>query len=110
MAEVCFQYDDGAVIRDKLNFGQFPIMLKVCVLWVFAFQGYIHIFVYISRKIFVKNSIKKECIVLHLYFYIAKLTCLIVDALGNLRNKQQKEKLEWFLTKPIAFKCLFYIF
>ncbi|KAL5564528.1 hypothetical protein UlMin_027692, partial [Ulmus minor] len=28
MADVCFQYDDGAVIREKFNFGQFPIMLK----------------------------------------------------------------------------------
>ncbi|XP_031252802.1 DNA-directed RNA polymerase I subunit 2-like [Pistacia vera] len=28
MADVEFQYDDSAVIRDKFNFGQFPIMLK----------------------------------------------------------------------------------
>ncbi|XP_075644883.1 DNA-directed RNA polymerase I subunit 2 [Castanea sativa] len=28
MAEVCFQYDDGPVIRERFNFGQFPIMLK----------------------------------------------------------------------------------
>ena len=29
MADVCFQYGGGAVIREKFNFGQFPIMLKV---------------------------------------------------------------------------------
>lgn len=29
MADVEFQYDDSAVIREKFNFGQFPIMLKV---------------------------------------------------------------------------------
>lgn len=28
MLDVCFQYGDGAVIREKFNFGQFPIMLK----------------------------------------------------------------------------------
>ncbi|KAJ0045240.1 hypothetical protein Pint_06132 [Pistacia integerrima] len=28
MADVEFQYDDAAVIREKFNFGQFPIMLK----------------------------------------------------------------------------------
>ncbi|XP_057512006.1 DNA-directed RNA polymerase I subunit 2 isoform X1 [Actinidia eriantha] len=28
MADVCFQYGGGAVIREKFNFGQFPIMLK----------------------------------------------------------------------------------
>ncbi|KAA0064805.1 DNA-directed RNA polymerase I subunit 2 [Cucumis melo var. makuwa] len=28
MADVCFQYDEKAVIREKFNFGQFPIMLK----------------------------------------------------------------------------------
>ncbi|KAJ0101355.1 hypothetical protein Patl1_06186 [Pistacia atlantica] len=28
MADVEFQYDDSAVIREKFNFGQFPIMLK----------------------------------------------------------------------------------
>ncbi|EXC31692.1 putative DNA-directed RNA polymerase I subunit RPA2 [Morus notabilis] len=28
MADGCFQYDNGAVIREKFNFGQFPIMLK----------------------------------------------------------------------------------
>lgn len=29
MADVCFQYNDGAIIREKYNFGQFPVMLKV---------------------------------------------------------------------------------
>lgn len=28
LVDICFQYDDGAVIREKFNFGQFPIMLK----------------------------------------------------------------------------------
>ncbi|XP_022951240.1 DNA-directed RNA polymerase I subunit 2 isoform X1 [Cucurbita moschata] len=28
MADVCFQYDEKAVIREKFNFGQFPVMLK----------------------------------------------------------------------------------
>lgn len=28
MMDICFQYGDGAVIREKFNFGQFPIMLK----------------------------------------------------------------------------------
>lgn len=28
LADVCFQYGNGAVIREKFNFGQFPIMLK----------------------------------------------------------------------------------
>ncbi|GMH19290.1 hypothetical protein Nepgr_021131 [Nepenthes gracilis] len=28
VADVCFQYNDGAVIREKFNFGQFPVMLK----------------------------------------------------------------------------------
>ncbi|PHT60196.1 hypothetical protein CQW23_02559 [Capsicum baccatum] len=28
LVDICFQYDDGAVIREKINFGQFPIMLK----------------------------------------------------------------------------------
>uniref|UniRef100_A0A5B7BLJ7 DNA-directed RNA polymerase subunit beta n=1 Tax=Davidia involucrata TaxID=16924 RepID=A0A5B7BLJ7_DAVIN len=28
LVDVCFQYGDGAVIREKFNFGQFPIMLK----------------------------------------------------------------------------------
>lgn len=33
MAEVCFKYNDsGAVIREKFNFGQLPIMLQVGVL------------------------------------------------------------------------------
>ncbi|PKI68717.1 hypothetical protein CRG98_010774, partial [Punica granatum] len=27
-ADICFQYDDGPVIREKINLGQFPIMLK----------------------------------------------------------------------------------
>ncbi|KAK4802063.1 hypothetical protein SAY86_000266 [Trapa natans] len=27
-ADICFQYDKGPVIRDKINLGQFPIMLK----------------------------------------------------------------------------------
>lgn len=27
--DICFQYGDGVVIREKFNFGQFPIMLKV---------------------------------------------------------------------------------
>ncbi|KAK9741909.1 hypothetical protein RND81_03G137100 [Saponaria officinalis] len=32
MADVCFQYNDGAVIRDSFYFGQFPVMLmsKIC--------------------------------------------------------------------------------
>ncbi|KAJ7982372.1 DNA-directed RNA polymerase subunit beta [Quillaja saponaria] len=32
VADVCFQYDDGVIIREKFNFGQFPIMLqsKLC--------------------------------------------------------------------------------
>lgn len=29
LVDICFQYGDGAVIREKFNFGQFPIMLKV---------------------------------------------------------------------------------
>ena len=29
MADVCFQYGDGVVIREKFYLGQFPIMLKV---------------------------------------------------------------------------------
>ena len=37
MAEVCFQYDDGPVIRERFNFGQFPIMLKVRALLRFGF-------------------------------------------------------------------------
>ena len=36
MAEVCFQYDDGPVIRERFNFGQFPIMLKVRALLRFV--------------------------------------------------------------------------
>ncbi|KAM3358461.1 DNA-directed RNA polymerase I subunit 2 [Capsicum galapagoense] len=28
LVDICFQYDDGVVIREKINFGQFPIMLK----------------------------------------------------------------------------------
>ncbi|KAK6804123.1 hypothetical protein RDI58_001907 [Solanum bulbocastanum] len=28
LVDICFQYGDGAVIREKFNFGQFPIMLK----------------------------------------------------------------------------------
>ncbi|GAB4832145.1 DNA-directed RNA polymerase I subunit RPA2 [Ancistrocladus abbreviatus] len=28
MVDVCFQYNDGAVIREKHNFGQLPVMLK----------------------------------------------------------------------------------
>lgn len=28
-ADVCFQYNNGPVIRENLNFGQFPIMLQV---------------------------------------------------------------------------------
>ncbi|XP_031127210.1 DNA-directed RNA polymerase I subunit 2 [Ipomoea triloba] len=28
MVDICLQYDDGAVVREKFNFGQFPIMLK----------------------------------------------------------------------------------
>ncbi|XP_052192678.1 DNA-directed RNA polymerase I subunit 2-like [Diospyros lotus] len=31
-ADVCFQYGDGAVIREKFNFGQFPIMLKALIM------------------------------------------------------------------------------
>ncbi|KNA10898.1 hypothetical protein SOVF_140060 [Spinacia oleracea] len=27
-ADVCFQYNKGAVVRDSFNFGQFPVMLK----------------------------------------------------------------------------------
>ncbi|KAK7256953.1 hypothetical protein RIF29_30575 [Crotalaria pallida] len=27
-ADICFQYNDGAIIRDNVDFGQFPIMLK----------------------------------------------------------------------------------
>lgn len=30
--DVCFQYNDGPVIRETTNFGQFPIMLQVCLL------------------------------------------------------------------------------
>ena len=34
MAEVCFEYGNkGVAIRDNFNFGQIPIMLKVCVIW-----------------------------------------------------------------------------
>lgn len=29
MADVCFKYNDGVVVRDKFDFGQFPIMLMV---------------------------------------------------------------------------------
>lgn len=29
-ADVCFQWEGGAVIREKFNFGYIPIMLKVC--------------------------------------------------------------------------------
>ncbi|KAL9307725.1 putative DNA-directed RNA polymerase [Arabidopsis thaliana] len=34
MADVCFKYNDGVVVRDKFDFGQFPIMLmsKLCSL------------------------------------------------------------------------------
>lgn len=32
-ADVCFQYGEGAVIRENFEFGQFPVMLKVCILW-----------------------------------------------------------------------------
>jgi DNA-directed RNA polymerase I subunit RPA2 len=28
LVEICFQWDGGVVIREKFNFGQFPIMLK----------------------------------------------------------------------------------
>lgn len=28
--DVCFQYNDGPIIRENVNFGQFPIMLQVC--------------------------------------------------------------------------------
>lgn len=36
MADVCFQYGEGPVIREKFNFGQFPIMLMVggCISFV----------------------------------------------------------------------------
>lgn len=38
MAEVCFKYNDsGAVIREKFNFGQLPIMLQVGVLSFLVF-------------------------------------------------------------------------
>ena len=34
MAKVCFEYGNkGVAIRDNFNFGQIPIMLKVCVIW-----------------------------------------------------------------------------
>ena len=29
-ADVCFQYNNGVVIRENYNFGSFPVMLKVC--------------------------------------------------------------------------------
>ncbi|EFH69848.1 hypothetical protein ARALYDRAFT_313639 [Arabidopsis lyrata subsp. lyrata] len=34
MADVCFKYNDGVVVRDRFDFGQFPIMLmsKLCSL------------------------------------------------------------------------------
>ncbi|PIN12704.1 DNA-directed RNA polymerase [Handroanthus impetiginosus] len=28
MVDIKFQYDDGVIVREKMNFGQFPIMLK----------------------------------------------------------------------------------
>lgn len=31
LVDIYFQYADGAPIREKFNFGQFPIMLKVIV-------------------------------------------------------------------------------
>lgn len=34
--DVCFQYNDGPIIRENINFGQFPIMLQVCC-FVFKF-------------------------------------------------------------------------
>ena len=27
--DICFQYDDGPIIRESFNFGQLPIMLQV---------------------------------------------------------------------------------
>ena len=29
VADVCFQYNDGPVIRERFHLGQFPVMLKV---------------------------------------------------------------------------------
>jgi len=37
MADVCFKYNDGVVVRDKFDFGQFPIMLMVSVICLFDF-------------------------------------------------------------------------
>lgn len=37
MTDVCFQYDgNGPIIRERFNFGQFPIMLMVggCISFV----------------------------------------------------------------------------
>ncbi|KAL2588286.1 hypothetical protein GLYMA_13G192600v4 [Glycine max] len=31
--DVCFQYNDGPIIRENVNFGQFPIMLQLCRLF-----------------------------------------------------------------------------
>lgn len=40
-AEVCFQYDDGAVLREKFTFGSLPIMLQVGIyffIFYFVFE------------------------------------------------------------------------
>lgn len=34
MADVCFKYNDGVVVRDRFDFGQFPIMLMVGDLFI----------------------------------------------------------------------------
>lgn len=39
MADVCFQYNDGPIIRESFNFGQFPVMLKVGAFLLFNVDG-----------------------------------------------------------------------
>uniref|UniRef100_A0A2P2LTW3 DNA-directed RNA polymerase n=1 Tax=Rhizophora mucronata TaxID=61149 RepID=A0A2P2LTW3_RHIMU len=38
-ADVCFQYNGRQAIRERFNFGQLPIMLKVCVYFVVFMFG-----------------------------------------------------------------------